>query len=63
MFQDPDKDSDSMSSSSNISMRSQPEDGAEDDNNIKVAMGPKLTTAMAEAKLSELAKMYNAEKE
>ena len=67
---DPDKDSDSMSTGSNVSLRSQPDDlagsaatsvddyGDQRSNNSK-----QLSAGMVEAKLKELTKMYNAEKE
>lgn len=53
-----------MSSSSSLSARSQPEDfPPEDDANQRPAPNKQLSAGIAEAKLLELAKLYNAEKE
>lgn len=69
VMQDPDKDSDSMSTGSNVSIRSQPDDSLltasseEHPDQRSNTSSKQLSVSMAEAKLKELTKMYNAEKE
>ena len=55
-----------MSTGSNISIRSQPEESsvsADDYSEQRCATSKQLSAGMTEAKLKELTKMYNAEKE
>ncbi|XP_067928416.1 coiled-coil domain-containing protein 102A-like isoform X2 [Watersipora subatra] len=66
LIKDPDKDSDSMSTGSSVSIRSQPDEFAgNDDSNGEASSSPEKQVAagMTEAKLRELTKIYNAEKE
>lgn len=53
-----------MSSSSSLSTQSQPEEFPPDDDfSQKTVPNKQLAAGLAEAKLVELAKLYNAEKE